>query len=270
MGEPVDRQLIGHSGEMAVRVWRVPAPTWLAVLVHGYGEHVGRYQRFAESLAAAGAVVGGADLTGHGRSAGPRAVLDDLDAVVDDQHAVLTDLVAAHPGLPVVLFGHGVGGTIAIRHAQRHAAKNVAALVLSAPVLGNWPTLDRLVDDGELPAVPDDVALLSRDPVACADFAGDPLVRHGPMPAATLRAIDDMLGTIAFDHPLGDELPALWLHGSDDRLVPAEETRAGMDQIRGLKFEERIYPGARHDLCHETNSAEVFADVIDFVRRSVI
>jgi alpha-beta hydrolase superfamily lysophospholipase len=264
MGEIGDPRVVGHAGDLAVRVWAAAEPAWVAALVHGYGEHIGRYHRFAAALADAGAFVIGHDLAGHGDSAGERATIVDVDAAVDDLHLVLAD----RPPLPVVVLGHGVGGTIAVRHAQRHP-ETVAALVLSAPVLGNWPTLDRLAEDTALPAVPDDVTLLSRNPIACARFAADPLVWHGPMPKATLLAIERMLGTIGFDHPLGDQLPALWLHGADDELVPEVETRAGMDQVRGLKFEERIYPGARHDLCHETNAAQVLADVVEFVGRSI-
>jgi alpha-beta hydrolase superfamily lysophospholipase len=264
MVEPVSWSLSGHSGELACLTWPNPDGRWLAVVLHGYGEHLGRYHRLAEALVAAGAVVVGQDMAGHGRSAGERALTPDFETVVDDVAAMVAQ---ADDGLPVVLVGHAVGGMVAVRYAQRFPGQ-VAALVLSAPVLGNWQTLD-LLSDKEIPDVPVDPATWSRDPSAGADLLADPLVWHGQFHRTTLAAIEECLSTIDFDHPLGDDLPALWLHGTDDELVAMADTRAGMDRVRGLLFEERIYPGARHDLLHETNTDEVLADITDFVSRAV-
>jgi alpha-beta hydrolase superfamily lysophospholipase len=60
-------------------------------------------------------------------------------------------------------------------------------------------------------------------------------------------------------------LPLLWLHGDDDRLVPLAGSRVGVEEIRGERLTERIYAGARHEVFHETNKEQVFADVTDFL-----
>lgn len=208
-------------------------PTWLAVVLPGHGERVADFADVLAALADAGADALGVEWSGG--DAAP--LVADFEPVVDDVAA----LVAEHPGLPVVVFGHGVGGMIAVRHAQRYPER-VTALVLSAPVLGPWPALD-LLSDGE----PDGMV--------------------GSYRRATLAAIDECLSTIDFDHPLGDDLPALWAHGDDDRLSPVADTRAGMDRVRGLRFEERIYPGLGHDLLHGDHAAGVLADVTEFARR---
>jgi len=265
MVDAQDWALPGHAGKLAARTWPNPDARWLAVLVHGYGEHIGRYQRFADALIAEGAVVVGHDHVGHGRSDGERALIHDFERVVDDQHAVLHRAADEHPGLPTVLIGHSMGGMIAARYLQRYP-QDVAALVLSGPVLGMWHGLD-LLGEPEIPAIPIDPSTLSRDPEVGAAYQADPLVWHDRFHRETLEAFDECLHTIDFDHPLGDELPALWLHGEEDALVPVADTRTGMDRIRGLRFEERIYPGARHEVFNETNSAEVLADVIGFVHR---
>lgn len=140
--------------------------------------------------------------------------VEDYEPVVDDVAAAVDRAVADHPGLPVVLVGDGIGGMVAVRYTQRYPDP-VGALVLVAPVLGPWTALDQLSE---------------------ADVTG-------PWSRRTLAAIEECLSTIDFDHPLGDDLPALWLHGDDDALVPVSDTRAGMDRIRGLGFRERIYPG---------------------------
>ncbi|HEX4703644.1 MAG TPA: alpha/beta fold hydrolase [Pseudonocardiaceae bacterium] len=207
-------------------------PRWLAVLVPDHGESLDRFDTMAAALVTAGAVVVPAN-----SDAGWAPVVD-FEPHVDALAALVEH---AEPGLPVVLVGHAVGGMIVVRYAQRHPGR-AAALVLSAPVLGAWPALDLLSED-EIPPQP-----------------------YGPYERATLAAIEMCLATIDFDHPLGDDLPALWLHGVEDGRVPMADTRAGLDRVRGLRFEERIYPGAGHELRQDD---AVFADVTEFVGRVV-
>jgi alpha-beta hydrolase superfamily lysophospholipase len=262
---PIEWTLSGHGGELAARTWPNPDARWLAVVVHGYGEHLGRYQHVADALAGMGALVVGTDHVGHGRSAGERVLVRDFEAVVSDVDTVLTAALDGHPDLPVVLVGHSLGGAIAVRYAQRFPDR-VAAMVLSAPVLGSWHGLD-LLEYEEIPDSPIDPATLSRDPSVGAAYAADPLVWHGPFKRPTLAALEELLQTISFDRPLGDDLPVLWLHGDGDDLVDQADTRAGTDRVRGLGFEERTYPGARHELFNEINRDEVFADVAAFLAR---
>ena len=264
---PIEWTLSGHGGELAARTWPNPDARWLAVLVHGHGEHLGRYQHVADALAGMGALVVGADQAGHGRSAGERALVGDFEAAVSDVDTVLTAALDGHPDLPVVLVAQGVGGAIAVRYAQRFPDK-VAAMVLAAPVLGEWPVLDLLEYD-DIPDTAVDPATLSRDSSVVAAYAADPLVWHGPYKRATLAALAELLITISFDHPLGDELPVLWLHGDADELMDQADTRAGTDRVRGLGFEERTYSGARHELFNEINHDEVFADIAAFTARVV-
>lgn len=265
MTAPNTHPMEGHAGELVVHEWPNPDAHWIAVLVHGYGEHLGRYGAVAETLHAAGATVVGADHIGHGRSPGERVLITDFEPVVEDVRRVLTQAVDDQPGLPVVLIGHSMGGMIAARYGQRFA-DDLAALVLSGPVLGNWAALD-LLQHPEIPDQPIDPATLSRDPLVGADYAADPLVWHGPFQRRTLEALEAMLNTINFDHPFDDRLPVLWLHGAEDALVPVAETRAGMDRLRGLNCEEILYEGARHEIFNETNADEVLTDVTAFVGR---
>ncbi|XVS65063.1 alpha/beta fold hydrolase [Actinosynnema sp. CA-299493] len=256
----IESNVPGHAGELAVRTWPNLDADWLAVLVHGYGEHGGRYAHVAEALVRAGALVVAADLVGHGRSEGERALVEDYDGLVADLSAAVS---SAASDLPTVVVGHGEGGLVAARYAQSNP---LAALVLSAPVLGTWEGLDRLgsEDAGE----PLDPRLLSRDPEVGKRYASDPLVWHGPYKRESLQALERALDEVNYGPSL-EHLPTLWLHGDADELVPAADTRTGTDRLRGLLFEERVYPGARHEVFNETNSDEVLADVVAFVRRAL-
>ncbi|MBY8840872.1 alpha/beta hydrolase [Streptomyces sp. SP2-10] len=257
--------LDGTHGALAVREWPHREPRLLALLVHGYGEHIGRYEEPAALLHGHGAAVYGPDHAGHGRSAGQRAVIEDFEDVVTDLHAVADLARAAHPGLPLVVLGHSMGGLIAARYAQRYGDEP-SALILSAPVIGAWELPGRLLEAEEIPDTPVSPSALSRDPAVGAAYAADPLVWHGPMKRPTLEAFVRTLETVAEGGDVGP-LPLLWLHGDDDRLVPLSGSRAGVERLSGGRLTERIFPGARHEVFHETDRARVHAEVISFLDR---
>ncbi|KAF2776034.1 alpha/beta hydrolase [Streptomyces sp. OM5714] len=263
MAETREHTLTGTRGRITVREWPAASARYVALLVHGYGEHSGRYDEVAGVLTGHGAAVYAPDHTGHGRSEGERVVVEDFEDVVIDVHAVAGLARAAHPGLPVVMVGHSMGGLIASRYAQRHPGE-LTALVLSGPVIGDWELPRRLLALEEIPDTPISPASLSRDPAVGAAYAADPLVWHGPMKRPTLEAFVRTLETVAKGGDVG-RLPLLWVHGDDDRLVPLPGSRVGVEPLSGGNLTERIYPGARHELFNETNRAEVFADVTRFL-----
>ena len=231
--------------------------------MHGYGEHVGRYEEVADVLVGHGAAVFGPDHMGHGRSAGEPVLVEEFEDVVTDLHAVAALARSVHPGVPLVLIGHSMGGLISARYAQRHGDE-LAALVLSGPVIGVWELPGRLLALDEIPDTPISPAALSRDPAVGEAYAADPLVWHGPMKRPTVEAFVRTLETVAKGGDIGG-LPLLWLHGDDDRLVPLAGSRVGVEQLSGGRLVERIYAGARHEVFNETNKAEVFADLTRFV-----
>jgi alpha-beta hydrolase superfamily lysophospholipase len=268
MAEVRDWTLDGSGGRLAARTWEGDGDSrYVALLAHGYGEHIGRYEHVAAALVARGAVVYGLDHVGHGRSEGERVVFQDVELVVDDLHAVDERARTEHPGLPVVLVGHSMGGLISARYAQRYG-DTLAALVLSGPVVGAFATVEVLLGLPEIPDVPLDCTTLSRDPAVGAAYEADPLVWHGPFKRPMLEAWRRALTAIEAGPALGD-LPLLWVHGADDQLVPVEGSRFGIAHLGGGRHEERIYPGARHEVFNETNADEVIADVADFLDRAL-
>ena len=258
MGDAREHVLAGGRGTIVAREWPHERPRYLALVVHGYGEHSGRYEELAGVLVAHGAAVFAPDHVGHGRSAGERVLIEDFEHVVGDVHAAAKRARAAHPGVPVVMIGHSMGGLIAARYAQRYGDE-LAALVLSGPVIGAWELPGRLLALDEIPDTPVSPAALSRDPAVGAAYAADPLAWHGPMKRPTVEAFARALETVSRGGDIG-RLPLLWLHGDEDRLVPLEGSRVGIGQLGGV-LTERTYPGARHEVFHEIHKAEVFADL---------
>jgi alpha-beta hydrolase superfamily lysophospholipase len=259
--------LPGHAGTLHVRTWERDDAARIAVLVHGYGEHIGRYEHVAAAFGERGAVVWGHDHLGHGRSDGERVLVPDFELLVDDLHGVVTAAREAHPDLPVVMVAHSMGGMIGTRYAQRHPDE-LAGLVVSGPILGAPALMAALLALDEIPDVPIDVAVLSRDEAVGAAYAADPLVWHGPFKRPTAAALTSVLLSIALEAPRLT-VPVLWQHGAEDQLVLEPETRRGIESLRaaGADIEERIYPGARHEIFNETNRDEVLADTCAFVER---
>jgi len=255
--------LPGTRNTITAHEWPHEHPRYVALVAHGYGEHIGRYAELAAVLVGHGAAVYGPDHQGHGGSAGERVLIEDFEDVVTDLHSVADLARATYPGVPQILIGHSMGGLIASRFAQRYGDE-LTALVLSGPVIGAWELPGRLLALDEIPDVPISPAALSRDAEVGAAYAADPLVWHGPMKRPTLEAFARTLRTVADAGDIG-RLPLLWLHGGDDRLVPLPGSRMGVERLSGGELTEYVYPGARHEVFHETNRAEVFTDLTRFL-----
>ena len=260
----------GSAGDLVARSWggaEDREPTHVVLLAHGYGEHIGRYEHVADALALGGAAVYAVDHMGHGRSAGERVLIQDFEDVVTDLHALDETARREHPGLPVVLLGHSMGGLIAARYAQRYG-DTLAALVLSSPVIGSWEAAWALLALDEIPDVPLDITTLSSDPAVGEAYAADPLVWHGPFKRTTLEAMKRAVDAVAAGPSLGG-LPLMWIHGEEDSLVPLPGSRRGIEHLRGPHYVERVYPGGRHEMFNERNADDVLADVTGFIRAQV-
>ena len=249
-------------GRVQVRRWPADDPARLVVLVHGYGEHIGRYEHVAEALVARGALVVGPDHVGHGRSSGEQALVADFEQVVDDLRAVVED---ARGGLPVVMVGHSMGGLIAARYAQRHR-EDLAGLVLTGPAVGLGPVIEGWLAAPELPSDPIDVAALSRDPAVGEAYAADPLVWHGGWKRPTLEAFVAADKAIAEGPGLGD-LPLLYVHGAEDEIVPAALARPVVERLAGPDSDLRVLDGARHEVLNELGKEETIELVAGFAER---
>jgi len=255
------------GGRLVVHAWPNPSARYIALLAHGYGEHARRYDHVADRLLDSGGVVYAPDHVGHGRSQGERALVTGIDQLSGDLHQVQELARREHPELPVVLIGHSMGGLVATNYAQRYGPE-LAALVLSAPAIGRNPDIEALITLDPIPEVPIDPDVLSRDPEVGRAYAADPLVYHGPFQRPTLEAFGAELQAIPGRGSLGS-LPTLWIHGSEDRLVPIDGVRQALEAIRGERFEQKCYPGARHEVFNETNRDEVLDDVVSFILQAL-
>src|SRR3954453_1697696 len=150
MLDPAELSLDGSEGTLFVAAWPNPDARYVALIVHGYAEHAGRYAHVAERLVADGAAVYGPDHLGHGRSDGEPALIADGEHLTADLGLVVGLARERHPELPVGMIGHSMGGLIATRFAQTHPGE-LDALVLSGPVIGSNPEFEALADMDPMP-----------------------------------------------------------------------------------------------------------------------
>lgn len=254
-------ELAGSQGKIVVRKATPDSASRVVVLAHGFGEHSGRYAHVVERLVADGAAVYAPDHRGHGRSEGPRAVVDDVDAMADDLHLVVQTAKSENPGLPLVLIGHSMGGLMSIRYAQRYGSE-LTALVVSGPFLGN-PMMAPLLDMEVLPDIPIDPAALSRDPAVGEAYAADPLVYHGPLIKESLVGMFGAVEQVAGGPTLA--LPVLWVHGEADQLAIYDSAKVLLEKVGGDHLTAKAYAGAAHEVFNETNKDEVVDDVATFL-----
>lgn len=226
------------------------------VLVHGAAEHSGRYPHLVGRLVPEGHAIHALDHRGHGRSEGPRALIEKMDHAVSDVDTLVDLARAAHPGVPLVMFGHSMGGGLALQYALRHQHK-LDGLVLSAPVtLIEAPaalrltvrTLSKVAPRAGVVQV--SAAGISRDPDEVRRYDGDELVYRGKLPARTVAELADLCES--FPQNLQRlTLPLLVLHGTADTIVAPKGSHTVVELAGSTDKKLSLYEGYFHELHNE-------------------
>lgn len=248
-----------------VHRWPGQGSRGTVLIVHGLGEHGGRYAHVAAWLAARGFRVLGYDHRGHGRSGGPRGVIPRADALVDDLAMVL-DVLRPAQG-PLVLLGHSMGGAVAAQFVAE-ARRSVDALVLSSPALAaKLSPLQRVMLGIGLAIAPFltqgngiDANDISHDPDVVQRYLGDPL-NHNRVCALLAKSILDG-GAIARAAAARWQVPTLLVYAGADALVdPAGSDAFAASAPREVVEAER-FRGLFHEILNEgTLAAPVFARI---------
>jgi lysophospholipase len=250
------------------RSWTPDAPVRaVLVLVHGLGEHSGRYDHVVARLVGEGYAVYAVDHRGHGRSDGPRALIEDMDDVVADVDTLVDRVTEAEPAAPVFMLGHSMGGLIAVRYALAHQER-LAGLVLSAALaqLDDVPKGLELVGRAlsviapRAPLIAIDSALVSRDPAVVEDYRSDPLVHHGKVPARTAVGLADAVQSLP--STVGAiTVPTLILYGTADGLCPPAGSVMLGERIGAADKTVKAYDGLFHEIFNEPERETVLDDV---------
>lgn len=279
MGQP--RELTVKAGDgtpLFVTDWLIESPAAEKsgiVLMHGLGEHSGRYSHVIRFFNKRGLSVRAYDHRGHGRSGGARGdvpgdatMLQDAKIVVDD----FAQRFTRHGAAPLFLFGHSMGGLIAARFAASRLSP-LRGLILSSPALAlpmssGQKTLAKILlmlAPGVRVSNGLKTQYLSHDPQVETTYLNDPLV-HSKISA---RLLSSMLAAIDFSqsHAADLAIPALLVVAGDDHLVDARGSDRFFNSLPpGIGAMHR-YDCFYHEIFNEVDAHRVFDDVGAWLER---
>lgn len=265
--------------KLFAQTWQpdTPAKAYIA-LVHGLGEHSGRYAHVAAHLAQHGYATHTFDLRGHGRSPGqPRGYVNSFDDYLADVEVLLTSVKTVAKQQPIFLMGHSMGGAIATLYTitrqpnQTHGL--LRGLVLSSAALklddSVPPILVKLSGviskiAPTLPTMKIDTATISRDPEIVGNAGSDPLCYYGGTRARTgaelIRAIS-LIGAGAGSITL----PIFLFHGTADKLTSPEGSKQVYAKVASADKTLKLYEGAYHETLNDLCKAQVLDDLTQWL-----
>jgi alpha-beta hydrolase superfamily lysophospholipase len=259
--------------DLYARAW-IPSrrPKGVVCVLHGVGEHIGRYQADGEALAEAGYIQAGFDQRGFGKSGGRRGHTPSLEAYFDDIDLFLGEIARRYPDQPRFLYGMSMGavlvlaytplrqpavaGVIAVAPGLKSSLEEQKLKVLLARLLGKvLPTLT--LKSGI------DAQEISRDPRVVEAYLNDPLV-HFLVTAAwgrsMLRAVD-----LAFENAPRFPLPLLLMHGTKDAIAYLRGSQMFAELAPKDKVTLKMWDGFKHELRTDPEKAEVFKTMIQWL-----
>ena len=263
----------GDENVIFAQGWEPDAssPKAIVCLVHGLGEHTSRYAHVAEAFVKENYVLFGADLRGHGRSGGQRGHISSIEVMMQDIDLLLKEAKSRYPGLPLILYGHSLGGILVLHYGLtrkpdikgiiatssglRTALENQPMKIRAAKILG------AILPKVSLPSGLD-VNAISHDKKVIDKYCSDPLVHD----KVSLGFGKIMLATAQWTlkHSGEFSLPLLLLHGKGDAIAFASGSIEFATPLKE-KCKLVLFDGAFHELHNEPEQAEVFKIMTDWI-----
>jgi len=240
------------------------------VIIHGLGEHAGRYSLTARRFNDHGVSVVAPDLRGHGKSGGRKGHFPPYQLLMDDISRVLADTSIRYPDLPAFLYGHSMGGNLVINHILREKS-SISGAIASAPLLRirREPPLWKRTLGGMMLKISPRFTMasdlrsedLSRDGSIVKAYDKDPLVHDRVAPGFlhVRRA-----GLWALDHAGDLRIPLLLMHGNADRITSYEASREFAEKAGGI-CTLKIFDNLYHELHNEPEKQDVNDLVLDWI-----
>ena len=256
--------------------WDVDQPKAVIILVHGAGEHIGRYAHVAEWFNREGIAVTGFDAQGYGQSAGQPGHVKNFDAYLDDIGQYINIVFRKYKSTPIFLYGHSMGGNITLNYVLRRRP-NIQGLIATGP----WVRLAfqpgfLKVFMGKLLrnikptlSLPTDLVAqyISRDEKVVRAYLNDPLV-HSKMSAA---GGIDLLEAAAWLNSFGGEVPCpfLIMHGEADKLTSMPASKELAQRLQG-DVEYKSWPQLYHEIHNEPEKEAVFQHIHAWIKARIM
>jgi acylglycerol lipase len=241
------------------------APKAVVCLVHGLGEHSGRYAHVAETLNHGGYAVLATDLRGHGKTEGMRGHSPSFIAFMDDMAILLAEAAQRYPGLPCFLWGHSLGALLVANYVLRQKPQLTGVVLTALGLRSSVSNQKAKIQFAKIAAkimpqmsMPTGLIAehISRDPEVVKRYVNDPLVHS----VATLAMAKYTIEAIpwAYDHASEWALPVLIMHGDADEIAfisGAEDFVSLIKQDCTLK----VWSGLWHEIHNEPEKEQVLA-----------
>lgn len=238
------------------------------MLVHGQGDHSGRYSHVAEHLAQAGYAVWAADCRGHGKSSGKRGHVDNFDDYLADVDRVIGKAKPQNPQVKTFLLGHSLGGLIVLDYAEKRGSI-LSGVIATAPLLRlkmkvpAWKVLLGKMLSSITPTTSMktglDPKLLSHDEEIVRNYINDPLV-HG---VASTRFFTELIR--AENETTRDAnkltLPCLIMQGSADGIVDPSATETFFRAVAATDKTLKVYEGLYHEVLNEPEKENLLSEI---------
>lgn len=253
-----------------LRNWLIDTPKATILLVHGYGEHSGRYEETASTLNKAGYAVYSYDRRGEGASEGTKGHIQSINNHVNDLIEVRKRIEVRGK---LFIMAHSLGGLVSLTYLLDHRPDDIDGIVLSSPFIkiddGTAPILQKLAGViaailPKLPMIALDVNLISRDPNEVKKYVADPLIFHGKTNAKTgyemIKAIKHVQSKFSeFD------LPFIILHGSEDKLADPQGSKWLHERSISKDKKLTILDGLYHETMREPEKTQFFEGVVTWL-----
>jgi alpha-beta hydrolase superfamily lysophospholipase len=259
-----------------VRSWEPARPRADVAILHGLGDHAGRFERVARGLAPRGFAVHALDLPGHGKSEGPRGHIRSWGEYRESVDALTGRLAGGDGARPLLFLGHSMGALVALDWALVHPER-VCALVLSAPPfeLAMKPLIFKVwlarIAEKLVPAMTQGnqipPSLLSRDPEVVRAHRADPLIHHWISARLYMEFVQKQRALARASGAL--PVPTLVIQGGSDPVAsaPAAERWARTAAPGTTTF--RLYPGLLHEVLNEPEGPAILEEVGAWCERAV-
>lgn len=255
------------------RAWETARPAAALMVLHGLGEHSGRYESLARTMCAYGFSTYALDLRGHGSSEGRRGHARSFEHILQDVDRFRREVQGLiDPETPLFLVGHSMGGLIALRYLEEFEAPFRGAVVISpwlatALPIPRWKSLLASAMTKVLPALPFAAGIQAEDLTSDASivraYRDDPLV-HDTITPRLFTEISHSMG-LAMQRAERIRVPMLLLLAGSDRLVDTERSLAFSRALPRDLVTTRVFPDAYHEILNEVNRASVFAEIRSWI-----
>jgi alpha-beta hydrolase superfamily lysophospholipase len=255
------------------RAWELPRARAAIAVVHGLGEHSGRYEAIADPLSAYGFSTFAMDLRGHGLSEGRRGHVTRFEVFLQDVDRFRRELHGlVDVGTPLFLLGQSMGGLISLRYLEEFDTPFRGGIIVSpwlatATPVPRWKVTMAGVLNRIMPSIPFnsglEPALISRDPAVVHAYRDDPLV-HSRITPRLFNESSIAMG-LAFQRSDRIRVPLLFLLAGDDRIVSTAQSQALARSLPTRNVAVHVYADSYHEVLNEPNRAEPMHDLRDWV-----